>query len=147
MLFWSLCSTDSIYDHCRLKMPRPPLNRAKCTRSSHSPSYCLHGSFIKAPYAPRSITRTRPPLPLQCFSASLELRALQNNITLPQQPPVPAKHCCLLHSLFLSVRFQDQVGEASVGPNNLTPLFSMLDGVANIPLEHALLGDGSTGTG
>ena len=49
-------------------------------------------------------------------------------------------------SLFLSPRFQDQVGDASVGPKNLTPLFGMLDGVANVPLELALLGDGSPST-
>jgi len=49
-------------------------------------------------------------------------------------------------SLFLSARFQDQVGDASVGPKNLTPLFGMLDGVASVPLELALLGDGSPST-
>jgi hypothetical protein len=38
-------------------------------------------------------------------------------------------------SLFLRVRFQDQVGDASVGTNNRMPLFSMLDGVANVPLQ------------
>ena len=49
-------------------------------------------------------------------------------------------------SLFLSPRFQDQVGDASVGPKNLMPLFGMLDGVANVPLELALLGNGSAST-
>jgi hypothetical protein len=46
-------------------------------------------------------------------------------------------------SLFLSPRFQDQVGDASVGPKNLMPLLGMLDDVAIVPLELALLGDGS----
>ena len=50
-------------------------------------------------------------------------------------------------SLFLRVRFQDQVGDASVGPNNRMPLFSMLDGVANVPLELAPLGDDTTDSG
>ena len=49
-------------------------------------------------------------------------------------------------SLFSSARFQDQVGDASVGPKNLMPLLGMLDGVANVPLELALLGDGSATT-
>ena len=46
-------------------------------------------------------------------------------------------------SLFLSARFQDQVGDASVGPKNLMPLLGMLDDVPNVTLELALLGDGS----
>ncbi len=123
---FKFCSTDSIYDHCRLKMPCTPLNRAKCTRSSHSPpSYCLRASLIKSPHAPRNITRTRPPQPIHCFSPAAG--ASKNNKTLSQQPPVPATTllldttlCELPMSLFLSVRFQDQVGDASVGPNNLT---------------------------
>ncbi len=46
-------------------------------------------------------------------------------------------------SLFLSPRFQDQVGDASVGPKNLMPLLGMLDDFAIVPLELALLVDGS----
>ena len=85
---FKFCSTDSIYDHCRLKMPCTPLNRAKCTRSSHSPpSYCLRASLIKSPHAPRNITRTRPPQPIHCFSPAAG--ASKNNKTLSQQPPVP----------------------------------------------------------
>jgi hypothetical protein len=46
-------------------------------------------------------------------------------------------------SLFSSSRFQDQVGDASVGPKNLMPLLGMLDDVPNVTIELALLGDGS----
>jgi hypothetical protein len=46
-------------------------------------------------------------------------------------------------SLFSSSRFQDQVGDASVGPKNLMPLLGLLDDIAIVPLELALLGDGS----
>ena len=49
-------------------------------------------------------------------------------------------------SLFFNSRFQDQVGDASVGPKNLMPLLGMLDDVPNVTLELALLGDGSDST-
>jgi hypothetical protein len=97
--------------------------------------------------------RRRRCLLLLLLAAAAVLRRRQKSYphsriqTLKSSTP-PLSTSCTHHpmSLFFNSRFQDQVGDSSVGPKNLMPLLGMLDDVPNVTIELALLGDGSDST-